>query len=123
MELFRIGDTDLTTHILVPTYKVNRQDNYNEWVDGNGKTHHDIYRTSVSGTFTLKFTEHEKYFEFLELLKTHTGAGGYTPVSVYVNNKNEVANINAFIDIKPANTLPLYGVGEYEGFEVNIEEQ
>lgn len=123
MDLFKMGDKNLTSNITVPSYKVNRQPSYNEWTDANHTRHRDIYRWVIRGTFTLLFVKQEDYFEFITLLETITEADGSTPVSIYVNNLNKVVDTKVFITIDPANTLPFYGARSYEGFEVTIEER
>lgn len=123
MRLFSINGEDLTQYITVPSYNINSKDIYTAWVDANHVTHRDVTRTKVSGKFTMLFDEHNEYFEFLELIKKHKGAGGYIPVSLYVNNLNTVVNVDVFMDMEPANTLPYFGIRKYDGFEVSIEER
>lgn len=123
MELFKIGDKDLTNNILVPTYKINSQPSYYEWTDANYTKHRDIRRRVIQGTFTIKFVKQEDYFDFITLLENNTGTDGSTPVSIYVNNLNKVSDTTVFITIDPENTLPLYGTRKYEGFQVSIEER
>ena len=123
MELFKIGNTDITQHIVAPTYKVNSQPSYFEWTDANHRKHRDIRRFVIKGTFTLKFMIHEDYYNFITLLNDNTGTDGATTVSVFSNNLNKVTNTNVFITIDPQNTLPFYGNRSYEGFEVTIEER
>lgn len=123
MELFKIGDKDLTKHIMVPTYKINSQPDYYEWTDANYTKHRDIRRRVISGSFTVKFVEQTDYYDFITLINENTEADGSTPVSLYVNNLNKVSNTKVFITIDPENTLPLYGKRSYDGFEVTIEER
>lgn len=122
MILFRIDKTDLTNKIVAPTYKINSKPVYKKWIDANAVTHREIYRKKVEGTFTIKFKNKEEYFHFLELLKEYTTNGGYVPVSLYVNNLNEVRDANVFIDIDPENKIPYIGTGQDNGFKVKIEE-
>lgn len=122
MELFKMGDVDFTKCIRMGTYKVNSKDVYNEWVDGNYKTHRDIVRSKVKGTFSLYFTDASKEEEFFDILNSITGTGGQTPVSVYVNNHHEVRDVEVFIDIDPSNEKPYMGLNKYGGFELSLEE-
>lgn len=123
MRLFSINGKDLTHYITVPSYIMNSKDVYNEWVDANGLTHRDVYRTKVSGKFTMLFTDHDEYFDFLKLINEHKGTGGYVPVSLYVNNLNTIVNTDVYIEMEPANTLPYFGINKYDGFEVSIVER
>lgn len=120
MQLFNIAGNDLTKHITMSSYNVNEEDVYTGWTDANRVDHRFVHRQRVSGKFTMKFTEKEEYFSFLELCKSNKTREGYITTKLYVNNLNQVKELDVFITFKPANNLPLYKNGEYKGFEVNV---
>lgn len=134
MQLFSIstivnGETvnvDFTNNITVPSYKVNDFDIAEEWEDGNKKKHKEIVRSQVKGSFTLKFMDAQSFNHFFEVLnanKVLTGDNsGAVLMNVFVQNKNIVKSIYAFVTADPANTLPYMGAKNYEGFNVQIEE-
>ena len=123
MELFRIGSTDYTNDIVVPSYEVNSQDIYDEWKDANKIKHRHIFRQKISGSFIMKFKSKERYIEFIRVLEEKKTIEGYIPITVYSNNTNKTKEINAFITIEPANEMPLFRKYDYDGMEVTIEER
>lgn len=123
MLIFSLGGVDLSKNILVPTYKVNAQPVYMEWTDGNDKIHREISRYRIAGNFKMKFFNKTQYLNTLRLFREQQNDEGYTTVSVYVNNLDEVKVIDAYITMDPANDMPLYGNSDYDGFDVNIKER
>ena len=123
MQLFEVNGVDLTKHITVPSYVMNRKDVYKEWEDADHITHRNIFRSRIEGKFTLKFREKDVYYNFLELIKNNKTAEGYIPVLLYVNNLHEVVSANVFLEFSPANTVPLFKRGTYSGFEVKVVER
>lgn len=123
MQLFNIAGNDFTKHITVPSYKVNKHDEYKEWEDENCVIHREIIRTRISGDFTMMFLNKESYYNFINILKRNKDAGGYTPASLYVNNTDEVVDTKVFISIDPENAIPLIGNESHKGFEVQITER
>lgn len=135
MQLFSIAtkdehdetvNIDYTSNITVPSYKVNEVDISDDWEDGNRKKHKNIVRTQVKGNFTMKFfdiSSFNTFFETLNANKIATGDNsGAVLITAYIQNKNITKSFYAFIDADPADTLPLMGSADYEGFEVQIEE-
>ena len=117
---------DYTQHITAPSYKVNEVDVGDEWKDGNSVKHKYIVRTQIKGNFILKFLDIDDFNEFfatLEANKIKTGDhSGTVLCTVYLNNKHITKSAYLFIDADPADTLPLFGAADYDGFEVKIEE-
>ena len=135
MQLFSIAtkdehdetvNIDYTSNITVPSYKVNEVDISDDWEDGNRKKHKNIVRTQVKGNFTMKFfdiSSFNAFFETLNANKIATGDNsGAVLITAYIQNKNITKSFYAFIDADSADTLPLMGSADYEGFEVQIEE-
>lgn len=119
--LFSIDGLDFTHCIKMGTYEVNKNDVYNEWTDGFGINHHDIYRTRIQGSFEMYFTNESEYYDFLNYVDVNKEAGGYLPVSLFINNKNDWENnVKIFLTMSPKNEIPYLGMGKYNGFTVNI---
>lgn len=126
MELFCIDGKDFTTRITVPTYAVNRTDVFEEWVDANHITHRDRTRGRIEGTFTLLFSDKKDFFDFIDTVNRCKDPGGcyIAPVSLYVNNENIVEHdLQVFIEMELANSLPIMNIGENEGFEVTVTQR
>lgn len=100
--LFKIGSTDLTSWEQTENHNVNRDDVYEEWVDGNWISHRVIARTRVSGTVILSFARATDFASFMTLMSTARDANGYYPVTVWCSNTNSTETINAFLDIDGA---------------------
>lgn len=120
--LFMIGYNHYTKFIKMPTYKVNQKDEYIERTDANGKVHRDIYRTKISGTFTLMFTDIKDYQQFMNDIRIAKSNEGYIYCTLYVNNISARAYGQFYIEMDPANELPYYGSKQVSGFEVTVTE-
>lgn len=124
MNLFVVSNKDFTQHIKVPSYKVNRSEDYEEWKDVNKVRHREITRTKVSGSFTLIYddvTELDDFFDTIEAAKALHPSGA-VEMTVYLNNLHTVDTITATIKYTPANERPYFGREKVSGFEVSIEE-
>lgn len=122
MELFNIAGKDLTRNITVPSYTINQNDVYKQWEDANHIVHRDITRTKIEGKFTMRFSDKDSYYDFLQLVENNKNKGGYITATLYVNNKNMTVTANVFLVFTPANTVPLFRNGTYSGFEVKVME-
>lgn len=100
MVLFKIGSTDITDFMDTQNYSVNQCDVYTEWEDGNGTRHRDVYRTRISGTFSLGFKTAAQYQAFQTLLSTNRQTGGYYPVTAYVNNTGVTDDYSVYLTME-----------------------
>lgn len=125
MELLVINNIDFTKHIKVPSWKVNKEDVYEEWTDGNYKKHREVTRQQIKGDFTLLFDEVDdlnQFFSTINALKVQH-PDGYIPVRVYINNYNIQEDIYAVLEYTPSNEKPYFGRQNVSGFTVKLEEQ
>ena len=51
--VFKIGENDYSSKVVMDTYNVNRIDVYTEWEDANGTKHRDVYRQKIQGDFEM----------------------------------------------------------------------
>lgn len=121
MALLTINSHDYTKYILAGSWEVNRQDVYKSWTDANGINHRSIYRTRVSGEFTIQFINRSVYNTFLNDLAA-VKANGYYPMTVYQNNVMSTASINAFISMEPAMEANYTTNPAFDKFTVKLEE-
>lgn len=117
--LFEVSNTDFTPFIISKSYKMNQQDSYEEWTDGNGITHRNVYRSKISGSFEMKFINRAAYGSFLSALST-VKTDGYHTVTVFVNNTLSPQTIEAFITIEPSMTAQYTNIPEFEQFNVKV---
>lgn len=122
MQLFFLGEIDLSSFIINETYSVNIEDVYNAWTDGNGTNHRDIYRTRISGEFKMKFYNPDRFIEFLEALSSLKTSGGYYPITCYVNNLGRMQEINVYMDFDNTIDRNRGELKDVESFSVKIEE-
>lgn len=126
MELFKMGEYDLTPHIVVPTYKVNNLPKYEDWVDANYVTHREVVRHCLSGSFTVKFWSIDEYDEFLEAVDATAMIDNSHHVTAYAANEDSAQTMKSayvFIDFDPEQVLPVIGTEDDDGFEVTITER
>ena len=125
MDLVVISNKNFTHHIKVPSYKVNKNDVYEEWQNMNYITRREVTRQRVEGSFTLLYdviSELDEFFDTVEAAKALSGDGSIE-MTVYLNNLHITATITAFIKYTPANEKPLFGREPVSGFEVTIKEK
>ncbi len=95
---FKISTTDLSAFVNKQKYEVNREDVYEEWRDGNWVDHRVIARTRIRGKIILGFSSLTDYASFQTLLSSARTVNGSYPVSLFVNNLNAEATIEAYVD-------------------------
>ena len=118
--LFKISTTDLTKYEWTDQHKVNRDDVYNTWVDGNWNTHREIVRTRVSGTVVLGFKRESEYAAFVSLLSTAKNVNGYYPITVWCSNTNTSETVNAFLDVDGETAFDVTAPIKYHKVTVTI---
>lgn len=97
---FKINTTDLTAYVDIQNHKVNSSPVYETWTDGNYIEHREIVRQKISGKTKLGFETMTDFNAFLALLSSEQNLNGYYPITVYVNNTNTEAVINAFLELE-----------------------
>lgn len=126
-KLFVINGVDFTQSIAMSSYRVNRKDIGESWVDGNKTEHMYIIRQQIDGTFSFKANSVEAYHSFCNEVnanKVLTGKyAGSVLVSLYLNNENRFVDAYVRLTFDPADELPYINSGKtIEGFEVSIKE-
>lgn len=95
--LFSINGNNVTSDMDIQNYQMDMQDEYTEWIDGNGTRHHDVSRTRISGTFRLGYKNGTDYATFQTMLAAAKQSNNSYPVSAYVNNTDTTENFDAFL--------------------------
>lgn len=125
--LFKIGNTDFTSCIVAPTYKVNQVPDYDEWIDANRRKHRNIVRHTIKGTFTMKFASGQQYQTFLNALNTarsnNSDGDEAFDAELFVMNLNRSFTKTVYLSWDPNDFLPFVNRASYDGFEVTIEER
>lgn len=122
--VFAIGENDYSSKVLMDTYGVNQIDIFTQWEDANGRTHRDVYRKKIQGTFDMQISSITEYQEFISDIQHGTSNGGFVPCKVAVNNL-DVENVSAdlFVSYTPIRTRNSNYTKGYMSFTVTIEER
>lgn len=119
---FNIEDKRFGDCMSVGDYSICRQDEAEEWKDGNGKTHKHIYRTRVSGSCVVHFRTEAQMKQFQELMLTKRTEGYYIVVCDIVNTGEKAVEIEAYLSAQP--TQDNIGSREtFADFELKLEER
>lgn len=122
--VFKIGDNDYSSKVVMDTYNVNMMDIYTEWEDANGRIHRDVYRNRIQGEFEMLISSMAEYAAFVMDVQNNTTNGGYVPCKVCVNNRNqEDVQADLFIDYTPIKTMNNNYTKGYLSFSVRVEER
>ena len=123
MVLFQIGALDITPFIVVSSYSVSSQPEYETWYDGNCTERRGVKRVKLRGSFSLKFFSNKSYQDFLTAVETAKGDGDYLYATVYDNKKRTTKATNVYFDYEPANIEPVIGWADNEEIEITITER
>lgn len=122
--IFRINNKDMNQHIVCGSYKVNKQEVFNSWTDGNKVEHRDVVRSRVAGTCSLHFSSQEEYNSFLtHMEQSLVRNGGYYNCEITVNNMVTTHTGQFFIDFEPIKESNATDSEMVEEFELNIQER
>lgn len=123
MILFQIGALDITPFIVVSSYAVSSQSEYETWYDGNNTERRAVKRFKLRGSFSVKFFNTSDYQSFLSAVETAKGDGDYLYATVYDNKKRTTKATNVYFDYEPTNVEPVIGWADNEEIEITITER
>lgn len=117
---FKINTTDVSAHIDVQNYEMNREDIFTTWTDGNWVEHRVVARTKISGKFQAGFADATDFASFMTLLASEKMADGYYPVTAYVNNTGTTETFNAYLDVTGADKWDLTNSRQWQVLTVKV---
>lgn len=93
-----IGSTNVKNYIVEKTYKMDAQDLYESWQDGNFRQHRVIVANKVSGSFDVVCSNKTGDITLADFYNIFGSAqnNGVVMCSVYVTNKGTQKTINAY---------------------------
>ena len=100
--MFKIGNTDYTDKVVSDSFTVRSVKQYTGWTDANGNEHRSVYRTQISGSFSLYFPEISDYDDFCTDLENSEHNDTSVTATVWVNNLNSAVTADFFLDLNPA---------------------
>lgn len=123
MELFILNDVDYTQHIMVPSYKVQREEVTKEWEDALYQNHVDLLRYRLEGSFTIYFDVISEFFEFLDTLENMRGTDNYIEATLYDNKTHSLKTSKFQFTVTLQNDLPYYQVERHNGYNIQVKEK
>ena len=116
---------DVTPHIVLNTYSISDQPDYEKWTDGNGHERRGLLRRRLKGSFSVKFFEQSKYQDFLSaILSSRADGFDYITVNIYDNKSRTYnENVNVYFDFEPINVEPSIGWSFNEEIEIEVNER
>ncbi len=123
------GTFDVTPFIVLNTYSVSSQPQYDEWVDGTNHNRRSIKSRKLEGTFSVKFFKQSDYASFLNAIETNRVAGyDYLIVHAYDNKKRQLIEgiptnpLRMYMDYELPNLEPSSGWSFNEEIEIEVKE-
>ena len=116
---------DVTPHIVLNSYNVSSQADYETWTDGNQHERRGVKRRKLKGSFSLMFFDRTAYANFLNAIENgrETEFDYYT-VNIYDNKaRNYRSTVNVYLDFELPNVEPSIGYSFNEEIEVEVTER
>lgn len=120
--LLKIGELDVTPFIVLGTYGVSMQPEFDTWYDGNRTERRGIKRTKLKGTFSVRFFSLKDYNDFFDAIETNKTTGDYlTAAKVYDNkSRTEFSDVDVYLDYEPTNQAPAVARDFGEDIEITL---
>lgn len=122
---FTVANTDLTKYIVDGTYKINPQDSYESWEDGNMLEHRVIVTQKIEGSFDIGCSNRSggiTLAHFLELWNSAVDNGVVT-LGLYVPALDQFKALNCYYKITSKDHI-LSGDGNFiDVLTVSIKER
>lgn len=120
-----VGGQDITKYIVKDTYKMDSEDSYETWNDGNMVEHRVIITDKVSGSFDICLqtkTGELSFDDFLTLWNSQVSNGVVT-IGVYVTNKNTFEALSAYYSFASKQHIKKGDGGIIDVLTVSIKER
>lgn len=121
--LLVINGHDYTRNIIMPSWKINSKDIYEEKTNANKKFIRTITRSRIMGTFTIAFDNTNTYSQFMSDCWNGKGSSGELACGIWVNNMNQHVSTKVYFSMEPQNQIPSMEIARFSSFEVTVEEQ
>lgn len=99
--VFKIGNTDFSSHVIAGTYNINSYDLYSERQTGSKKIRRKFLRTQIMGSFDVFFRTMAEYTAFLNKYNSAKSTELTVNCTVTPNNTNIETVVSAFLSFTP----------------------
>lgn len=122
--LFKIGNTDYTSHIVNGTYEVNAEEINDTYTDCNEVKHFILLTTKVKGSFDMAFQTQAEYSAMVSaIISEKSSSTNSWTVTVTPNNTLTQANIDCRLKFTPKRELTAAGTDIIRRMTITIEER
>ena len=124
MVLFQIGVLDITPFIVLGSYQVSNQIEYDTWYDGNRTERRGVKRhNKLKGTFNVKFFDTGDYQTFLSTVKTALSLSDSLEATVYDNKARNTKDTTVYFDFDPPTVEAALGTSENTEITITVTER
>lgn len=97
-----VNNTDITNYIVEGSYKMDSNDVYESWKDGNMREHRVIVAQKISGEFQVVCSNRSNSITLQNFLAIWNGAvdNGVVTLGAYVLDTNSFELLEAYYDIE-----------------------
>lgn len=119
-----LGSTDITPYINWESYKIQTEDMYESWRDGNYVEHRIQIRTRLTGSFDVWLCgmNNMDTDTFLALVESATDEGIIT-MTLYDQTKNELKTIRGYVHIVPKSHNEMINGNYFDVYTVEVNER
>lgn len=100
MQTIMIGTTPITDLIVDGTYKMDAQDMYESWKDGNYREHRVIITSKIEGSFDVALkSDQTSLADFMQIIR-NAEVNGVITALVDVTNRGSAEAISAYYELE-----------------------
>ena len=121
--MFKVGNTDYSQNVVAENYVVRSYDQYNSWIDANGKEHRSVFRTQISGTFVMYFPNIADFNTFCASLRANKNNDTSVRCTVFDNEANTAVTGDYFVEFAPTRYADDKWDDRVEKIKITIKER
>lgn len=118
------GNRDITDLVIVDSYRMDAEDLYVSFLDGNFVEHRNITRSKITGEFKVALSgkNNMSLSQFMEIWEEAT-TYGYTQLTVYVTNRGRSEVIYAYCNLENEQHTKLSDGSFLDVLKITVEER
>lgn len=117
-----VNNMDLTPYIVSGSYKINADDRYESWEDGNLIEHRIIVGSKVSGSFEIGCGGELSLDDFMSNWSAAVNNGVLT-IGIYITNRDVFDTIECYFEIDSKSHIPTAGGKWIDVLSIKIKER
>ena len=121
--MFKVGATDYSQNVVAEKYSVRSYDQFDAWTDANGKEHRSVYRTQISGSFTMYFPSIDDFNTFCAAVRANKNNDTSIHCTVFDTEANQTVTGDFFVDFSPTRYADAKWEDRVEQVKITIKER